>query len=251
MIAALVTLNPAAQAALALCEQRIERGLRGFLDAGQALIEIRDSRLYRGTHETFEAYIHERWQMGRAHAYRMIAAAEVVSPMGDIEGPAPTNERQARELAKVPEAERADVWREAVERTDGKPTAKVVEQVAKERTAPQTPEPPAASPTAPVAGSGSTSPDPEIRPAAAESVPSAEHPPESDASRQLKEDIARESERRTAVASIRSVLTYLTSRVLSPEQVAQQYRIALSEYSAEELRFAAKTMAALAALKEQ
>jgi hypothetical protein len=248
MTAALVSLNPAALVTLADCEQRIERGLASFLDVGNALAEIRDSRLYRATHGTFEDYCRERWNMSARHANRSIEAAAVVEAMGPI-GPTVTNEGQARALSAVPEPERAEVWRETVERTEGKPTAAAVRKVAAERT--HTPERPAASPTAPVAGSGSTSPDPEIRPAAAESVPSAEHPPESDASRQLKEDIARESERRTAIASIRSVLTYLTSRVLSPEQVAQQYRIALSEYSAEELRFAAKTMAALAALKEQ
>lgn len=54
MTAALVTLNPAALVALASCEQRIERGLKTFIDVGQALAEIRDSRLYKGTHETFE-----------------------------------------------------------------------------------------------------------------------------------------------------------------------------------------------------
>lgn len=152
MTTAIATLNPAAQVALASCEQRIERGLKTFIDVGQALAEIRDSRLYKGTHDTFEAYLEGRWGMSRAHAYRMISAAEVVSPMGDIEAP-PTNERQTRELAKVPEAERADVWREATERTGGKPTAAAVREVAAERT--QTPEPaaPVDVPTV-AAGSG-------------------------------------------------------------------------------------------------
>lgn len=161
MTAALATLNPAAQVALVSCEQRIERGLKTFIDVGQALAEIRDSRLYKGTHDTFESYLEGRWGMSRAHAYRMISAAEVVSPMGDIENP-PTNERQTRALAAVPEPERAEVWREVVERTDGKPTAKVVAEVAKERTTPETPAPAAAT-TAPVAGAGSTSPEPEQR----------------------------------------------------------------------------------------
>jgi hypothetical protein len=34
------------------------------------------------------------------------------------------NEGQARELARVPEGQRAEVWRETVERTNGKPTAR-------------------------------------------------------------------------------------------------------------------------------
>jgi len=113
----------------------------------------------------------------------------------------------------------------------------------------QTPEPVAAEAPAPVAGSGSASPEPEPEPERRLNV--VPEPATSEAAEQLRADLLRESERRTAIASIRSVLTYLTSRVLSPEQVAQQYVIALGEYSAEELRFAAKTMAALAALKEQ
>lgn len=71
------------------------------------------------------------------------------------------------------------------------------------------------------------------------------------ASRELAEDIARDSERRAAVAGIRSVLLYLTSQAISPDELAKKYVIALADFTAEDLRFAAKTMAALAALKEQ
>lgn len=124
----LATLNPAAQIALVSCEQRIERGLKTFIDVGQALAEIRDSRLYRGTHETFEAYLEQRWQMSRSYAHRMIAAAEIALPIGNTELPAVRTESQARELAKVPEPERAEVWRETVERTEGKPTAAAIRE---------------------------------------------------------------------------------------------------------------------------
>lgn len=76
-------------------------------------------------------------------------------------------------------------------------------------------------------------------------------PTETAEGRALKEDLARESERRAAIQSIRSVLTYLTSRVLEPEVLAGQYDMALDEFTAEELLFAAKTMAAIAARKAQ
>lgn len=135
MTAAVVALNSAAKVALADCEQRIERGLKTFIDVGQALAEIRDSRLYKGTHNTFEEYLEQRWQMSRSYAHRMIAAAEVALPIGNAGLPTPSTESQARELAKMPEAERADAWRTAVERT-GKPTAAVVKQVAEDRAAP-------------------------------------------------------------------------------------------------------------------
>lgn len=165
MTAAVATLNPAARAALAACELQIEHGLKTFFAVGQALAEIRDSRLYRGTHDTFEAYCRERWNITPQHANRLVMAAEVVGsmePIGSI--PPPANEGQARALAAVPEPERSEVWREAVERTGGKPTAKAVAEVARERAEPApvpTPEPtgPPLS-TAPV-GSGPASPEPE------------------------------------------------------------------------------------------
>lgn len=68
-------------------EAVIERGLGSFLEVGAALIAIRDGKLYRATHSTFEAYCTDRWQLARNQAYRLIDAAQVVqalSPIGDI-----------------------------------------------------------------------------------------------------------------------------------------------------------------------
>lgn len=64
----------------------IERGLTTFVEVGAALMEIRDSRLYRETHGTFEAYCRERWGWDRTYAHRTIQAAEVsrMLPMGNI-----------------------------------------------------------------------------------------------------------------------------------------------------------------------
>lgn len=236
MTAALATLNPAALVTLADCELRIERGLKTFIDVGQALAEIRDSRLYKGTHGTFEDYCAERWNMSRPRAYELISAAEVVSGMPDTAPPV-TNARQAAALAAVPEPERAEVWRETVERTNGKPTAAAVRAVQTERT--KTPGPVDVIATPPA----DPGPDRHLR-----AVP---EPVRSEPAEKLRDDLLRESERRTAIASIRSVLTYLTSRVLDPAAVASQYAVALVEFDAKDLRFAAETMAAIAALKEQ
>lgn len=156
MTAALATLNPAAQVALVSCEQRIERGLKTFIDVGQALAEIRDSRLYKGTHGTFEDYCRDRWKMSDGRARQFMIAAETATNVA-VEGlPAPTNEGQARALAAVPEPERAEVWRETVERTNGKPTAAAVRAVQTERT--QTPGPADAAISPPV-DPGTTVPD--------------------------------------------------------------------------------------------
>ena len=99
---------------LAECEAVIERGLKTFVDVGNALLEIRDSRLYRAEFGTFEDYCKERWGMKRAHAYRMIEAAQVVetlSPMGDI---LPTSERQARPLTVLEPEQQREAWQYVV-----------------------------------------------------------------------------------------------------------------------------------------
>lgn len=78
-------------------ERVIERGQQTFIEVGRALLEIRDRRLYRETHATFEAYCRERWGWGRSHVYRTMDAARVadaLSPMGDT----PPSEREARAM---------------------------------------------------------------------------------------------------------------------------------------------------------
>ncbi|GAA2107541.1 hypothetical protein [Streptomyces synnematoformans] len=112
--------------ALAVHEAVIERGLATFVDVGTALLAIRDQRLYRAEYATFEDYCRDRWGMGRDYADRMITAASVVPTIVSKGLPAPANEGQARELARTPEGQRAEVWRETVERTGGKPTAAAV-----------------------------------------------------------------------------------------------------------------------------
>ena len=49
---------------LAECEDVINRGLATFVEVGNALLRIRDERLYRAEFGTFEAYCRQRWQMG-------------------------------------------------------------------------------------------------------------------------------------------------------------------------------------------
>lgn len=121
--------------ALAEHEAVIERGIQTFYEVGMALADIRNRKLYRAGHGTFEEYTEKRWQMSRPRAYELMAAAEVVSGMPDTAQPV-TNARQASELARVPEPERVEVWRETVERTEGKPTAAAVRETYEQRKQP-------------------------------------------------------------------------------------------------------------------
>jgi hypothetical protein len=119
-------LAPAESRALIEHEAVIERGLTTFTEVGNALLAIREQRLYRAEHDTFEGYCRERWGFNDRRASQLIAAAATVSTIVETGLPAPANEHQARALAAVPEAQRAEVWRETVDRTGGKPTAAAI-----------------------------------------------------------------------------------------------------------------------------
>jgi len=96
-------LTKAEKSALATHEQTVTKGLQTFIEIGNAFRAIRDDRLYRETHESFRAYLKDRWEIGQSHAYRLIDAAEVMdglSPIGEAKL-LPANEAQAREFTEV------------------------------------------------------------------------------------------------------------------------------------------------------
>lgn len=118
-------LTPVEAAKLENLEVVIEQHAASVLKVATALRTIRNERLYRVTHDSFEAYVLARFDFARAHAYRLIDFADVagnLSPAGDT-----LNERQARELAKLPADQQAEAWDEAT--ADGTPTAADVAEV--------------------------------------------------------------------------------------------------------------------------
>ena len=119
------------RSSFAALEETIQRGFDTFVDVGQALASIRDDKLYREQHATFDDYCRSRWNYTRQHVYRLINAAETVA---QIEAnPAieelPTNERQVRPLKKLHPDDRAEAWQEAVEESGGNVTQDVVAEV--------------------------------------------------------------------------------------------------------------------------
>lgn len=110
-------------------EAIIETGLQTFVDVGQALLEIRNRRLYRGQYGNFEEYCRERWGFRRAHAYRMIEAAQVVANLSPIGDTLPANEAQARPLTGLPAEWQREAWQKAVETANGKITADHIRMV--------------------------------------------------------------------------------------------------------------------------
>lgn len=135
-----LALTTSEQEELAAHEAIIADGLHKFVNVGLSLTFIRDRRLYRATHGTFEAYCRQRWDIGRSRGYQLIDAARVFENVhncghGDAPAVMPKNESQTRELAKLPDEEQADAWREAVDRSGGQPTIAEVGEVVEERLA--------------------------------------------------------------------------------------------------------------------
>ena len=123
-----ITLKESAR--LVQLERTIEAGMTTFVEVGQALMEIRDSRLYRIEYKTFEAYCQEKWGMDRRQANRLIGSADVAENLGPM---GPKNERQARPLTKLLPEKQPEAWAKAVQIADGEqPTARQVEQAVRQ-----------------------------------------------------------------------------------------------------------------------
>ena len=113
---------------------------RVFYEGGCALRDLRDKRLYRSTHKTFEEYCFDRFGFKRRHPYQLIDAATVVenlcaiSAQNNLETNSaqilPTTEFQIRPLAKLQPEEQRSCWQTAVDLAHGKvPTGKIVKGV--------------------------------------------------------------------------------------------------------------------------
>lgn len=109
-------------------ESIIEEGQEGFLKTGAALSAIRDRKLYRRDFDTFEVYCQKRWKFSKGRAFQLIDAALVVKALPPNLSTIVDNEGQARALAKVPEAKRAEVLSEV--QSKGAVTAKAITEVA-------------------------------------------------------------------------------------------------------------------------
>lgn len=118
---------------LAELEAAVERGLWTFVEVGEALQEIRDSRLYKERHGTFEIYCDQRWGFTGNYANKQIAAAEVVAALG-TSVPRPANEAQARALAPLRKSPKAMAAALEEAGADGVLTAEKVKRAVRRQT---------------------------------------------------------------------------------------------------------------------
>lgn len=129
-----LALVPEVVPSLAECEQVIENYRQSYVEAGQALRTIREARLYRdGGFSTFEDYVQdrsERWGFTKGRASQLESASDVFTKVNNLGLPAPLNERQARELVRIKDEDRqAEAWSEVIEKSEGRPTAKLVKEI--------------------------------------------------------------------------------------------------------------------------
>ena len=124
MVATLANKADASQ--LAQCEEVIERGLDSFIEVGNALLQIREGRLYRDDYDNFETYCQERWEMCGRRAHQLIDSAKVIAniqtePLVQL----PSSERAIRPLVSLPAVQQRQVWEaaSAAAKKPGKPTA--------------------------------------------------------------------------------------------------------------------------------
>lgn len=111
----------------------VARGLATFVEVGNALAEIRESRLYLHVTDSFERYCRERFGMTANYGRRQIAAAAVTVPIGTAKLPIPANESVARALSRAGD-DAVEVWKQVLKRSGDKPpTAAAVEAVISKR----------------------------------------------------------------------------------------------------------------------
>lgn len=84
---------------LEVCEESIDALRVAFWTAGRALQIVRDGKLYREDHPTFDSYVEKRWDMQRSYAHKLIRAWPLAARLHPL---SPSiNEGQIRELLTV------------------------------------------------------------------------------------------------------------------------------------------------------
>ncbi len=120
-------------------ELKVERGIqqveKTFYEIGVALRQLRDQKLYRDTHKTFDDYCKVRFnQISDRQARYLILASEVVDDLNNWNNcsdfPLPTKPSQVRSMKDLTQDQRREVWQTGVSESGGKvPTARTIKGI--------------------------------------------------------------------------------------------------------------------------
>jgi hypothetical protein len=134
-----VPLTPEERIRLGQLERIVEKNITGFILAGKALLEIRESKLWRGKSESFGAYAKERFGLHRSTADQLCRSTMVYQNLALTTGaansatPVPENipEIVLRPLSTLPDKNlQAQTWRLAAKVSpEGKPTRSIASRV--------------------------------------------------------------------------------------------------------------------------
>ncbi len=127
-------LDVAERSRLQELELIVEHGLQTFYEVGKALEEIREQKLYRETHKTFEAYCQEKWGITKRRAYQFIDAAEIMENLCTNVHNSLVKEYQIRPLKGLPAELQIEIWQEAVDSSpNGIPTGAAIQRLVDQR----------------------------------------------------------------------------------------------------------------------
>ncbi len=138
-----VPLTSAETELLAKCEATIGKGLKAFREVADALMDVRDHRLYRVEFGTFEEYCRKKWGFTARHAYHLIDAGEVVKNLEreqlftDEPIAIPDTESAARALVKTDRKKQVEAAKRAAKKS-ANPTAKQFAEAVEEEEKPHT-----------------------------------------------------------------------------------------------------------------
>lgn len=109
------------QEQLERCERMIRKHEGAFFEYAFALLQIRDKRLYRSSHPSFQSYCREKLGWSRAYALRIAQAGEVIEGLPDGVRSLVKNEHTARILSRVAEGHRETILKQV--QASGRPVS--------------------------------------------------------------------------------------------------------------------------------
>ncbi len=118
-------------------KQRLEGVVVGAVwTAGKALRQLRDKKLYRDTHPSFDVYCREKFGHSRQKSDYLIMGAMIYDNLTTILCPIlPTTEFQVRPLGVLEPPQQVEAWQKAVAIASNKvPSHRIVKQVVREMT---------------------------------------------------------------------------------------------------------------------
>ncbi len=96
------------------CESVIQKGIESFKDTWSALLEIRNSKLYRKEFKTFDEYCLVKWDFSKNYVNKNIRALKTLNNLGTMV-PKTITERQLRPLTSL----EPEVQKEVVKEVQG------------------------------------------------------------------------------------------------------------------------------------